>query len=303
MRHSPLVLFIPGLRPKPEPEWHRQALRRCLEAGLAKADADVAAEFSADAQAFDIVSWAYDFYGEHRDSELDAPCIELLLQKNAADETDQDDANSWQRRLLRKMYYVGDHLPFLIPKLANKNVALHLRDLRRYVKNVNDAADNTRRLLKTPLKSAAAASRPVLLLAHSMGSVIAWDSLWQLSRDRHYNGTLSLLMTLGSPLGQRYIQQRVLGSQLTGIARYPTVIERWINLAAVGELTAVDMTMADDFASMKELGLVQSIEDHAIWNWYREDGQLKVHAEYGYLANRDTAKYVAAWWRAHREKK
>ncbi len=300
MLHSPLILFIPGLRPKPEPEWHRGALRRCLEAGLRGVDAEVAAEIAADKQAFDIVSWTYDFYGEHRPRELDAPWIEQLLEKEQADEADRAAANSWRRRMLRSLYHIGDQFPFLIPRLANKNVSLHLRDLRHYVNNWNDVADNTRRMLKAPLKAAAAARRPVLLLAHSMGSVIAWDALWQLSRDEHYDGALSLLMTLGSPLGQRYIQRRILGSRLTGIARYPTVIERWINLAAVGELTAVDMTLVDDFGEMTELGLVKSIEDQSIWNWYRENGVLKVHAEYGYLANRDTAAHVARWWRAQR---
>lgn len=298
---SPLIIFIPGLKPKPAPELHRPALLRCLLAGLEKADVDVARQLRADTHAFDVISWTYDFYGEHRDMALDGHCIDLLLEKDAADADDRASAASWRRRILRFFYRVGDRLPFLIPRLADENMSLHLRDLRRYVQNDNDIAEHTRRLLKTPLKAAAAIKRPVLLLAHSMGSVIALDTLWQLSRDRSYPAKISLLLTLGSPLGQSFVQRRLLGHGETGAARYPAVIRRWINVAAVGELTAVDMTLADDFAEMRELGLVESISDRTTYNWYRDHGALNVHAEYGYLANRDTAVLVAEWWRAQQQ--
>ncbi|MBT8083741.1 MAG: hypothetical protein HKN35_05225 [Woeseia sp.] len=297
----PLILFIPGLMPKPAPELHRSALLRCLHAGLQKADAEVARQIQADANAFDIVSWTYDFYGVHRDFSLDAPFIDELLQKDAANEADRKSAKSWRRRALRFVYRIGDGLPFLIPRLANEKLTLHLRDLRRYVQNQNDIAEHTRRLLTTPLKVAAAIDRPVLLIAHSMGSVIAFDSLWQLGRDANFESELSALITLGSPLGQRFIQRRLLGHKLPDAERYPRVIKRWINIAAVGELTAVDMTLADDFAAMSQRGLVEKISDFATYNWYREHGILNVHAEYGYLANRDVALHVAGWWRTHQK--
>lgn len=295
---KPLILFIPGLKPKPAPEVHSAALQRCLVAGLKKIDVDVARQVAHDSAAFDLVSWTYDFYGEHRDLALDAASIDLLLQKDAADAADRAGARSLRRRMLRFFYRVGDHLPFLIPRLADENMSLHLRDLRRYVQNVDDIAEHTRRLLTTPLKAAAAARRPILLIAHSMGSVIAYDALWQLSRDKRLAGKVSLLLTLGSPLGQRFVQRRLL-SRDAGADRYPTVIERWVNVAAVGELTAIDMTLADDFGEMSRLGLLESIEDFSTFNWYRDHGALNVHAEYGYLANRDVAVHIADWWRAH----
>jgi hypothetical protein len=48
---------------------------------------------------------------------------------------------------------------------------------------------------------------------------------------------------------------------------------------------------------MLRLGLVESIEDIEIFNAFRQDGELNVHAEYGYLANKVTAAVVADWWR------
>jgi len=50
---------------------------------------------------------------------------------------------------------------------------------------------------------------------------------------------------------------------------------------------------------MLELRLVDSIEDQRILNYFRLDGVLNVHAEYGYLVNEKTAHTIAKWWRGH----
>ncbi|MDZ7768677.1 MAG: hypothetical protein U5K38_06205 [Woeseiaceae bacterium] len=299
MSDTPLILYIPGLKPKPQPDVHREQLWRCLLAGLRNADPSVAGSVEASSHSFGIVSWTYDFYREHRDIDLDRQSIDALLEKTRADNSDIAEASAWQRRLLRAIYRIGDRLPFLIPKLADENMELHLRDIRRYVRNTDDGAATARRHLKMPLRAAAKAGRPVLLIAHSMGSVIAWDVLWELSREGDYDGRVDLFMTIGSPLGQRYIQRRLHGAKLAGAERYPDVIRHWINIAAIGELTALDRTLSDDFGEMQRLGLLQSIDDIEVFNWFRIDGVLNVHAEYGYLANSEVAAQIANWWKSH----
>ena len=74
-----------------------------------------------------------------------------------------------------------------------------------------------------------------------------------------------------------------------------------MNLSALGDMTAVNPFLKDDFAEMLRLGLVESIEDIEIFNAFRQDGELNVHAEYGYLVNRVTAKVVADWWRQQQQ--
>ena len=187
-------------------------------------------------------------------------------------------------------------MPFLIPHITNDRLELHLRDLRRYQRNQNDIAEHTRQMLKIPLRSAAESGRPVLLIAHSMGSVIAWDSLWQMSHNERDHVHINTLLTMGSPLGQRFVQRRLQGFRDEGGDRYPLGIDRWVNLAAVGDLTAVDPELAVDFGAMVERGLVSTIDDRELHNFFRLDGVLNVHAEYGYLANSVTAGIVADWW-------
>ncbi len=130
-----------------------------------------------------------------------------------------------------------------------------------------------------------------------MGSVIALDSLWQLSQLENASVRVDTLLTMGSPLGQRYLRKRLLGHAETGSDRYPTNIRHWINLAAVGDLTAIDPSLSDDFAEMRDLQLLESIDDLSLYNYFRLNGQLNVHSEYGYLVNEVTGSVVADWWR------
>ncbi len=291
MAEPPRLIYVPGLLPKPEPALHRDALFRCLAASLQRVQPELTAEI--DVENFAVAAWTYDFYGQHRDYQLDATAIDAVIEQVAPTDEDRSGARSFTRRLARVAYWLGDLMPFLIPHLANERLALHLRDLHRYVKNVNGAAQAARDLLKSLLLQAP--DRPTLLIAHSMGSVIAFETLWQLTHvDRAPQAVT--LVTMGSPLGQRFIQRRIKGFDKLGKGRYPAGIDHWTNVTAVGDLTAIDPRLAGDFGDMKDLGLVESIEDREIETWFRLDGVLNPHSEYGYFASDGVADIVADWW-------
>lgn len=298
---SPLILYVPGLLPKPPAEVHREALRRCMVAGVRKADPDTAARIDADAHAFDVVAWTFDFYGEHRDYGIDSDAVDDVIETRRAGPHDVADATSWQRRATRWLYHLGDRLPFLIPHLANERMVMHMDDLRRYNRDINGIAEHVREMLKLPLRAAWAGGRPVLLVGHSMGSVIAYESLWQMTHVHDDQRVLDTLLTMGSPLGQAYVQQRLCGRDREGRDRYPHNIRRWLNVAAVGDLTAIDPTLANDYGAMLELGLVETIDDRIVFNFFRLEGELNVHAEYGYFANESVGALIADWWQSTRE--
>ncbi len=295
---QPLIIYVPGLLPKPEPVAHRRELYRCLLEGVRRIDPESASQMRERDESFDVVSWTYDFYGDHRDLALDQASIDALIQTPSASDQDRAQAGSWKRRFLRWIYAVADRFPFLMHPLADENAKVHLRDLRRYIKNKNDIAEVVRRLLKMPLRAGWLADRPVLLIGHSMGSIIAYDSLWQLSQEGGSDDIVDFFMTMGSPLGQRFIQRRLKGQKEQPDKRYPRSIKRWVNIAAVGDLTSIVMELENDYKEMVDLGLTEGIEDRQIYNYFRYDGELNAHAEYGYLINEVTAKYVSEWWRS-----
>ena len=94
-----------------------------------------------------------------------------------------------------------------------------------------------------------------------------------------------------------YVQHRLLGNSDQGSRKYPAVIRHWINVASVGDVTALDRHFRDDFGAMLELGVVDSIEDHTegIYNFFHNEEGLNCHRSYGYLVNPLTGKIVADW--------
>lgn len=296
MQGSPVIVYIPGLKPKPEPQLHREQLLRCLTEGVRRIDPRTAAEIST-GDAFQVVDWTYEFYRMHRDIAQDIADIDLLLTKERASEADLKVATSLRRRFVIWFFQLANALPFVVPGIATDEIEVHLRDFFQYVRNHDGNAQKARDRLKDVLVGAAASGRPTLLLAHSMGSVISWDCLWQLSRD-DAAVPIDQFVTIGSPLGQKIVQRHLLGRKEPAERRYPAGIKHWINIAAIGELTAIDRYLRDDFSGMIRQGLVSDIDDREAFNWYRMHGALNVHAEYGYLVNEVTAQCVYEWWRS-----
>ena len=66
-----------------------------------------------------------------------------------------------------------------------------------------------------------------------------------------------------------------------------------------GDLTALDPYLVNDFGEMLELGLVGRIDDEMMFTYFRLNGELNVHAEYGYFVNEKTAHTIVEWWRGH----
>lgn len=293
----PVILFVPGMKPKPEPDLHRQQIWRTMLEGVRRADASVAASMAACGDCLTLADWTWVFYNSRVDIEPDVAAIDELLRKPGPTDEDTAEARSWGKRLKRFAYLLGDMLPFLIPHLADERMQVTLSDVRRYVNDVGGIGRRIRRRVETRLDAAWRDGRPVLLIGHSLGSVIAWDALWELSRGDAKPGRVELFLTLGSPLGQRFVQSRLKGHDARGPDRYPDNIRRWVNIAAIGELTALDRSFRRDYGEMLAAGLVGEIEDYEVLNFFRRDGELNVHSEYGYLVNRTTGGVIADWWR------
>jgi hypothetical protein len=291
------IIYVPGVRAKPPPEVHRALIRRCVLEGVRRADPAVAAELEAAKGVLRPLLWGHLFYADYRDPALDAAAIEALLSVDAPGADSIREVRGFRWRLDYLAHRLVDRFPELVDRLAGGGTRLNLLDSGRYFRNENGLADRIRAMLAAELEGCWARGERVLLMAHSLGSVIAWDTLWTLTTAGR-SGPVDTFLTLGSPLGTRYIRRRLLGGRESGTRRYPRGIRRWWNLAAEGGLTALGHRFAEDYAEMRTLGLVGEIRDRVdLINPFRGVDGLNVHRCYGYFVNPATGAAIARWWR------
>lgn len=296
--NSKYIIFIPGKNPKPPADQHQRLLWRTLLEGVRRAEPGVIDDLNQHAESFKLIAWNYLYYHESKDISCELAWIDALINQHGPTEQDIQEANAWHRKLDRLLYNIVDHLPFLL-HLTPEPLQSTARETRRYFKNKDNIACEIRELLKQALRPMLANDGKVLLIGHSLGSVIAYDTLWELSHLENLPGKIDLFLTIGSPLGMNYIQRRLMGSGYAGKKRYPANIRQWVNISSTGDITALDRIFADDFAPMLSLGLIESITDHCdgIYNFYHNEDGLNCHRSYGYLVNPAVGKVIADWWR------
>ena len=293
--HKKNLVFIPGKNPKPPPRQHREMLWRTLVEGVRRAEPGIAAQLDSFEKHFKLIAWNRSYYATEKDPKRDLPWIDALINRHGPSDEDIRDANSWHRRLDRMLYAVADRFPFIIRLLPGPASAT-VNELRRYFENSDNIAYHIREQLKKTIRPMLDNDESVLVIGHSMGSIIAFDAFWAMSHIEHRQDKLDFL-SLGSPLGMNFVQHRLQGKNEQGERRYPTVIRRWINISSVGDVTALDRHFHDDFQPMLALGLIDSIEDHTegIYNFFHNEGGLNCHRSYGYLVNPATGKVIADW--------
>jgi len=289
------ILYVPGIRAKPPPDLHRALVWQCLLEGIRRADGEVARLLADTPDILRLVPWGHEFYPQYRDIRPDEPGIAALLAEPRPVRASIGEVYGLRRRAVYLAHRFADRFPALIVWLAGEATRANLADSERYFTNAGGVADRIRGLLRAELERSWAAGERVLLMAHSFGSVIAWDTLWGLGGR---GGTVDLFLTLGSPLGTRYIRRRLMGAETPGPARYPRGIREWRNLSAIGGLTALGHRFAEDFGAMRDLGLVEAISDRTdLINPFRGAEGLNVHRCYGYFVNAATGEAIARWWR------
>ena len=291
------IIYVPGKNPKPPAEQHRQQLLRCLLQGVQGIDPDIAADIAA-TDSFTLVAWNRYFYNAIIAIEQITPWVDLLLDQQTFPESDIVAVRSMKYRLARFLYQLGDHLHWLIPLIPDKRIKASIQDTGRYFSNHNDIACKIRDLQKQPLREAAENNDRVLLIGHSMGSIIAYDSLWELQYLENIEDCVDTLLTIGSPLGMHYVQKHLSGLNNKQAPSYPGNLRQWINISARGDLVALDRSMADDFRAMVDSQQLESITDRHgdIFNHYRDSKGLNVHKSYGYLINPVVSQTIADWW-------
>ncbi|HYA47103.1 MAG TPA: hypothetical protein VEF92_06075 [Burkholderiales bacterium] len=162
-------------------------------------------------------------------------------------------------------------------------------DLHRY-KHHRAKRDAVRERLREPLRAAHARGRQIMLIAHSMGSIIAYEVLRDAGRTLP-GLQVSHFVTMGSPLGLTEVKEIVAGPLLV-----PECVARWSNFADPRDRVARwDTCLSEDYRAS---GSGVTISDHLVINGYLSpSGGANPHKIYGYLRTPEVSDLIAGFAR------
>ena len=124
--------------------------------------------------------------------------------------------------------------------------------------------------------------KEILLLSHSMGSIIAYDVLSQIPADI----SIDTWITAGSPLGLPIVISKIVSEQkgrlhpVTQVKTPESVATNWFNFSDLEDKVAIDYALAGDYGKNSK-GV--SVLDAVVKNRYIFDGKLNAHKSFGYF--------------------
>ncbi|WP_404953683.1 serine peptidase [Streptomyces sp. 147326] len=129
------------------------------------------------------------------------------------------------------------------PAVVEKSVKLFFPEVTRYFATGRAA-------VRERVRAALVRHRPDVVVAHSLGSVVAYEALHDLAGELD----VELLLTLGSPLAlPNAIFHRLDPGPQEGRGTRPPGVRRWVNIADVGDFVAVPKgALARAFAGVEE---------------------------------------------------
>jgi hypothetical protein len=133
--------------------------------------------------------------------------------------------------------------------------------------------------------------REILLISHSMGTIISYDVLTQSTPDI----CIHTFITMGSPLGIPVIRKQIFmerGMDYRRDKQVPSpenIVHRWLNFSDIDDPVAINYNLADDFRkNSRGIGP----EDTIVFNNYVINRKKDAHKLYGYLRTPEVAHAI-----------
>jgi hypothetical protein len=202
------------------------------------------------------------------------------------------------REYFEKFYgkiVVNEVLSLKYPSLTDLFFHINMRDLENYYSpfyiNQNGAPCLAKqaiieRLTETLKKHK---RKKILLISHSMGSIITHDVLI----DHLPDLKIDTLISIGSPLGQKYVLHKILEGQKNNPVnklKVPENIRRnWYNLSDLNDQIALNYLLAEIYVKNSK-GV--KIIDKLVQNNHKDNGTRNPHSSYGYLRTPECAEIV-----------
>ncbi|MDP3149486.1 MAG: hypothetical protein Q8N83_10200 [Ignavibacteria bacterium] len=182
------------------------------------------------------------------------------------------------------------------PTITDIFIHYNLKELEAYFSQADFYYQGEKRLIRdvmmerltTVLKKHK--HKQILLIAHSMGSMISHDALL----DKSDGITIDTLVTLGSPLGQKYVMKKIEkehNHNFHNRLKVPENIKKnWYNLSDPEDPIALVHLLSDIYKSNSN-GV--KVIDKLVKNNYVNSGGRNPHKSYGYLRTVEFAEILS----------
>jgi len=285
---SKIIIGIHGIGNKPPKELLAKWWTEAISEGLRKNNPSVK-DFN-----FELIYWADILHKnpldpDEKDKEnplyLNEPYIPEGKSINREEMGFRQKALEYLEKYSKKIL-VNGVLSLNIPSLTELFIHRHLKDLEEYYSDSYTLIHNKKRLVREIIIDRLVEAlqkhkrKKIFLVAHSMGSIIAFDAL------KYYAPELNIevLATIGSPLGQEYVINKVQTENIPDDRDkfiVPINIRLgWYNFSDTEDQVAINHHLAKIY---KENSRKIRIKDILVNNTYKILETRNPHKSYGYL--------------------
>lgn len=294
-----IIIAVHGLGNKPPPDVLQEGWLKAIREGFVRIGV------SHNEIPFEMVYWADIAYREPLDPAEKDPAAPLFLKAPYVPAS-TGPVSPPRRARLAILKFVEKNIDrlFLRKNLAETFPAVSAKLMERYFTDLDIYYTDECRSLENQdcsvkyatherLREALAryAGYEILLLTHSMGSIIAFDTL----SNPENTSEINTLITMGSPLGlppivaRNFQFQKALSPKRLKPQTPDAIWPHWYNLSDRRDNVALDHTLRDDYAANARG--VRAL-DLLVVNDYQINEDPNPHKSYGYLRAPETAEMI-----------
>ena len=299
---SKIIVGIHGLGNKPPKEILEEWWEKAIREGLQAID-HANTKFK-----FELVYWADAFYSQPLNAEETDKKNPLYLEQPylPADHIEKKEPSKLRRKVLDFLekqldsILLRDDLSLNFSSVTDMIVRHFFKDLNTYFCTDCRTEQTGTRLAKDVIRERLAQTlakhrkKDIMLIAHSMGSIIAYDVLVQ----NRENFKIDTFITIGSPLGLPVImsklaaEQKRQGKRVHQLATPENVVRSWLNFTDLHDKIAFNYNLADDFGQNSRQA---QVVDYEVYNNYVCHGTENPHKAFGYLRTPEVAGAICAF--------
>ena len=252
---------------------------------------------------FKLVYWADIFSKEPLlPNEANGKKSSFAKEKYVAEQnTPLDEPSGFRKKVadyLEKYYekvIVDEIMSFDHPALTNFFVHYNVKELESYYSQADFYYQGEKRLIKDVMIERLTDTLKkhrydqIMLVAHSIGSMISHDALM----DKSDGITVDTLVTLGSPLGQKYVMKKIETEHKNNShhrLKVPgNVLKNWYNFSDAEDPIALVHSLSEIY-KQNDHGVM--VIDKLVKNNYVNAGERNPHKSYGYLRTPEVAEII-----------